>query len=58
MTKRQMAEEKLGELFSTQENPPSCFMCNKYNSNFYFVNGICSTEGLAFCIGCAKLQAA
>jgi len=53
-----MAEEKLGELFSTQENPPSCFKRKKYNSNFYFVNGICSTEGLAFYIGCAKLQSA
>jgi len=28
MTKRQMAEEKLKELFSTQEKPPHCFMCN------------------------------
>ena len=23
-----MAEEKLEELFSTQEKPPRCFMCN------------------------------
>jgi hypothetical protein len=27
MIKRQMAEEKLEELFNTQEKPPRCFMC-------------------------------